>query len=320
MSHSILSKIHQNDPTLYQHLSNSPNIPPPPIYCTRWVRLLFSREIVGYENVFKLWDVFFEYNIMRVLEVTSACRVLLLRDALLNPENNPLDLLMNMPQLSDITQLTITLRRLMEQTDIDEPIQLPSSQPQPTAPTTQEGLSLHPAKNEQYVVQPMMAHAQEGQMRSPENSNNSFTFSNMRRTLEKKSESLRKKIITTTNEWKEAAKRESSSGSISTSSDIFASGSEVMRDHTAIKPPQPVPFVDPVMRQTFQGLPPSPRQHQHQRWSSLLEQRILTVQEFLMALEAKEGGEKVPGEVWEALADVDRIRRELHNYSMSMGG
>jgi hypothetical protein len=93
MSIAILGKILQNNTPLYHHLTSNPNIPPPPIYCTRWVRLMFSREVVGYENVFKLWDAIFSYtNVMQALEILSASRILLLGDLLLNPENNSLDL------------------------------------------------------------------------------------------------------------------------------------------------------------------------------------------------------------------------------------
>jgi hypothetical protein len=50
----------------------------------------------------------------------------------------------------------------------------------------------------------------------------------------------------------------------------------------------------------------------------LLQQKIITVQEFLMALEAKESEGTVPKEIWEALADMDRMQRELLNYSRTM--
>eukprot|EP00957_Ditylum_brightwellii_P043578 3303505-Ditylum_brightwellii.AAC.1 len=60
MSRSIVSKIRHvaGDEELYRHITNM-NVPPQ-LYCTRWVRLMFSREVVGQDNVMKLWDLFFD--------------------------------------------------------------------------------------------------------------------------------------------------------------------------------------------------------------------------------------------------------------------
>ena len=332
MSHSILGKIHQNDPSLYQHLTSSPNIPPPPIYCTRWVRLLFSREVVGYENVFQLWDVFFEYkNVMRVLEVTSACRILLLRNELLNPEKNPLDLLMNVPQLSDISQLANVLRRLMQQKDADHPIQLPPSQILPTGSPVMSSQESPPHPPTGYPLMPA-AHPLAGP-RGGESPTNKFNLSKMRQTLGQKGESLRQKIITTTNEWKEAASRETSASGNSftgfaTNSDMIATATQAIRNNTgSTRPTETVLFSDPLMHPPpaqspapVRGNPPSPRQHLHEMWSQLLKQKIWTVQHFCMSIESNENGRTVPREVWEALADMDQMRHELHNYSLNMPG
>ena len=234
MSLSILGKLYQNDKPLYNHLTTCPNIPPPPIYCTRWVRLMFSREVVGYENVFDLWDVFFEYypTVMRSLEVTCASRILLMRDALLNPEQNPLDLLMNIPPLRDIAPLTTTLRRLMAQTDSDQPIEIPASQLLlPTSPD-RPPLTASSATTTPHQLTPLhnpMLQQQQQQQQGPYSlgtpssevrthaalfpashgnnatttSSTTFSFSKMRQSLNQKSESIRKKLLNTTSEWKQ---------------------------------------------------------------------------------------------------------------------
>lgn len=330
MSHSILSKIHQNDATLYKHLTTSPHIPPPPIYCTRWVRLLFSREVVGFDNVFRLWDVFFEYktNVMRALEVTSAARILLLRDALLNPENSPLDLLMNVPQLRDTSPLTSLLKQLMEQKDSDKPIQLPASQmmlPPPQTPQKMQGTS-PPMTTPQTATHSQGPIAHSSSMESTpnnkgmSNSNKNFSFSKMAQSLGQKSESIRKKITTATNEWK----RESSGGSsqYSVSADIFASAGEAIRQGTYnLNPTETVIFNDPSTSSPHGSMPapPSPRKHQHARWSQGLNERLLVVQNYLMAVESsEENSSKVPPEVWEAMAAMQRMQQELHNYSINM--
>ena len=331
MSHAILSKIHQNDQTLYQHLTTCPNIPPPPIYCTRWVRLLFSREVVGYENVLKLWDVFMEYpQIMRALEVTCASRILLLRDLLLDPQYNPLDLLMNIPALTDIVPLTTTVRRLMAQKDADEPIQLPPSQLLPTG---------SPYKPEQ---EHPLAGQQQAQGSSPPKKN-VFNFNKLKQTLNERSESLKKKFAHTTNEWKQAQNdwnkqqpndnymQRDSTSTVSASSDMMAVAGQAIRNHPVMgKPTEEVLFADPLLNPQIMA-----RTQIHSTWAQHMQSNIWTLQEYLMPVEQQgtmtnqEGGGSdnnntspgiqaapVPREVWEALADLDRVQHEIQNYSM----
>lgn len=341
MSHSILGKIHQNDPTLYTHLTSSPNIPPPPIYCTRWVRLLFSREVVGYENVFKLWDYFFQYSdcLMRALEVTSATRILLERDNLLMPDGNTLDQLMNIPQLSDTTELTSLSKLLMEQKDTDDPVPFPSSKPVTTSSMPQTPMrgrqgpavgTPMPQTPHTTLPRPTPANHAAAPLSTPAkssgNSNhNNFSFSKMRHSLGQKGESLRQKIVTATNEWK----RDISTGS---NSDLFGNlnnynnpMSAPQSAHQQQLQPQSMSFgTDPLLHPpstpvggtVFQS-PPSPRQHQHAKWSEVLKSRLYVVQQFLMTVEEQEKS-KVPPEVWEAMSDIQRMQQELHNYSINM--
>jgi hypothetical protein len=316
MSHAILSKIHQNDPTLFHHLTTCPNIPPPPIYCTRWVRLLFSREVVGYENVLKLWDVFLEYpQIMRALEVTCASRILLLRDFLMDPQYNPLDLLMNIPALTDITPLTTTVRRLMAQKDADEPIQLPPSQLLPTG---------SPYKPE---------HPLAGQPQAAPQKKNVFNFNKLKQTLNERSESLKKKIANTTNDWKQAQnewnKQQQQQQQQPNDNNMQRDTSTVSASSDMGKPTEKVLFVDPLLNPQVMA-----RGQIHSAWSQHMQSKIWVLQEFLMAVEQQgtmtnpEGGgggdntspgiqaAPVPREVWEALADLDRVQHEIKNYSM----
>lgn len=332
MSIAILGKILQNNPTLYYHLTNNPNIPPPPIYCTRWVRLMFSREVVGYENVFKLWDVLFSYaNVMQALEITSASRILLISDALLLPENNTLDLLMNVPPLVDISPLTDTLEKLMLQRESDGPIPLQSMMPRASTSTYQ-----NQNMESSGVENPLL---QNPRPRNQSGSESKFSFHHMRQSLGKKGESLRKKIVNTTVEWKEAAARldggvpfdplQAVTATIQQNNQIFSSmsfGSEG-QNHGVPQPHQnsdlqreygdfTTPASD-IAPPASPAVPISPKQHQHEMWSKLLQQRIWTVQQFLLDLESKENEGSVPRSVWEALADMDRMQRELLNYSRS---
>lgn len=323
LSRAILGKIQQNDVNLYNFLA-SPSIPPPPIYCTRWVRLLFSREVVGYENVFQLWDVFFEHydNLMRALEVTSAARILLLRNELLNPSNNPLDLLMNVPRLSDTSKLTGLLRQLMTQTETDPPVPLPIPPPMAARePTNMPQIPLIPNPQSFLPIQPSTG------SESPTKSatgGKSFSFSKMKQSLEKKGESWRKKIIVATNDWKKegGGGAPSQDGSGGGGSDFFGSlvdpnRSNVYQQRTSTGINSL--FADPLSAGPSAALPepPSPRKHQHAKWSELLDQRIMIVQQFLMSVEAKEQ-DGIPKEVWEAMADMQSMQHELLNYSRTM--
>lgn len=320
---------------------------------------MFSREVVGYENVFKLWDVLFSYaNVMQALEITSASRILLIGDALLLPENNTLDLLMNVPPLVDITPLTDTLEKLIKQRESDQPIQLPSlgSMAKPIGSTQQyqqhnvESSTIqNPLQNSHPLGQP----ARQQQRHSPSSGSESkFSFHNMRQSLGQKSESLRKKILTTTVEWKEATSRRDSNipfdpllgvagtiypnnqmPSTTTLRDQGQQHQHQHQQHTDFQRGYGE-FTHPntVLLSTTQAagaatsgvsaaVPIAPKQHQHEMWSQLLQQKIWTVQQFLLDLESKENKGLVPRGVWEALADMDRMQRELLNYSRSnMGG
>lgn len=128
MSQTILFKIQQ-----YYHHSSRPDrlspllrslSVPPQLYCTKWIRLLFSREVVGASSVLLLWGVFVQlvsegWEWMAILETTAASRILLCQEALLSqPDDGSLaayhhgvmDLLMNMPPLVNHASRCCTFR------------------------------------------------------------------------------------------------------------------------------------------------------------------------------------------------------------------
>ena len=128
MSVSILNLIKDvaGDTVFHGYMHDMPV--PPQLYCARWVRLMFSREVVGWYNVMKLWDVFFDLVnvegsdsvrhegdgdcdkdgneavspppqrvtslLMEVLECAAASMILLIRERLVDdnpPRRNPPD-------------------------------------------------------------------------------------------------------------------------------------------------------------------------------------------------------------------------------------
>lgn len=95
---------------------------PPQVYCSRWTRLIFSREVQ--ENlIFHLWDeIFFQsavdnidYSFLRVLETASASMIILKQSQLLGQHdiNEAIHLLMNYPRMEEVGQLIDLMRNLL---------------------------------------------------------------------------------------------------------------------------------------------------------------------------------------------------------------
>jgi TBC1 domain family protein 5 len=95
---------------------------PPQVYCSRWTRLMFSREVK--ENlVFQLWDeIFFQsavdnsdHSFLRVLETASASMIILIQSQLLgeNDVNEAMHLLMNYPKMDEVGRLIELMRTLL---------------------------------------------------------------------------------------------------------------------------------------------------------------------------------------------------------------
>lgn len=151
MGQSILNKIKTvaRDERLHDFISQVSV--PPELYCTRWIRLMFSREVVGWENVMMLWDIFFKLRsesstenetsatlrnttLMDILETTAASMIFLIRDELLPPQyslyanngvygnsfgddkdpNESIELLMNYPPLHDSSRLIEVLHNMAQ--------------------------------------------------------------------------------------------------------------------------------------------------------------------------------------------------------------
>jgi len=147
MAYSILAKLHQQHahfgvPDRITPLLQSLSVPPQ-LYCTKWIRLVFSREVVGAQNVILLWDVFIRivsegWEWMAVLESAAAARILLCRDQLFgasgvaspfqshqqelanaaatdpHTHHHAMNLLMNMSPMQDIQPLVQQLQQLLE--------------------------------------------------------------------------------------------------------------------------------------------------------------------------------------------------------------
>jgi Rab-GTPase-TBC domain len=172
MAKSILSKLKDTacDKTLYDHVTRM-NCPPE-LYCTRWVRLMFSREVEGWRNVLVFWDIILdlisldgtissmvpsrytrpgisppltlgEFPLMQVLEAAAASMILLQRSQLLSAEdpNESIHTLMNVPPLKNILPLTATLLSMMRRIQLKDTKNVSSD-----SSTTEESRSQKPSR------------------------------------------------------------------------------------------------------------------------------------------------------------------------------
>ena len=150
VGNNILNKIRDiaKDEVMYQFIKDMSV--PPEMYCTRWLRLMFSREVSHQygENIWMLWDAFFillspalskspqltfditetfvaSTNLMNVLEMTAVSMLSLVRHELVPPVTNMslqmdqkdpnecINTLMNYPPLEDPTSLICTLNTMI---------------------------------------------------------------------------------------------------------------------------------------------------------------------------------------------------------------
>mmetsp|Transcript_11710 Transcript_11710/g.17743 ORF Transcript_11710/g.17743 Transcript_11710/m.17743 type:complete len:742 (-) Transcript_11710:61-2286(-) len=130
---------------------------PPELYCTRWIRLMFSREVEGMDNVLVLWDEFFRQlhvcseSLMKILETAAAAMIILIQDQLIIPletgsdtiygdieqegdEHVSIHLLMNYPRIQDTLAITETIRKLISnQLNGDRPAKIQRRKRKPSS-------------------------------------------------------------------------------------------------------------------------------------------------------------------------------------------
>lgn len=126
------------------HFISSLSIPPE-LYCTRWIRLMFSREVKGLHHVMILWDSFFRLvssisknedvdkpndsstnSLMNILETAAAAMILMLKVDLIRPHaqkhkiydddrdpNDCIHLLMNYPPIENASNLVKIIEEMI---------------------------------------------------------------------------------------------------------------------------------------------------------------------------------------------------------------
>jgi len=281
---------------------------PPELYCTRWVRLMFSREVLGWRNVLLLWDVFFDlltchetvtsmepskyskpgvspslqlgrFTLMQVLESTAVSMILLQRQALIEADHNEsIHVLMNVPPLKNVMPLTATLLSLMRRLQVGSE----------SSSSSIASLS-----------------ASFGQMARG-------AFQQIESMAPTAGESFRKLYDSTT-----------LSGLATTGTPPVASPkTRGSVEHPLASSPEVSHKRTPVSsRDAKKHATVAKSNTLHSALADTLKKSTSTITDYLMEVKANDGGTgaAVPEAVWEALAHVESVRKQLLHESMSNG-
>jgi hypothetical protein len=318
-SRRILTIIAQHDTRLHYELTELHT--PPQLYLTKWMRLLFSREV---STVLELWDALFFPSVqscgwMTILEYTAAARLLLWRMELLQGDaSSRLHLLMNLPVQSDIQPLVRMTRALLDPHAV---VTLPELSVATTVPVLIKSEPADPAKAME-KGDPASAAVLAGL--------NRFSLSAVKQGIEQaktQTETIKKKLE---EKWESMASNQGDNPSIShlivddplrrsyddpLVTGIDWSGGQTGRSSTAVAQ-RTLPHSHPSelisSHKTSTGpLPGSTSQQWAQRAGSCSS----VLQDFIVAVEKQNAasGTKVavPVAVWEALADLEVLRRDM---------
>jgi hypothetical protein len=167
MGRRILALVGRADPQVWDRLQSLQV--PPAIYLTKWIRLLFGREV---RSVLELWDVVFELSsssstsptgeedtttlsaqtlapalrqqrnntLLAVLEAVAAARILHHRREILLGDDDTLHFLMNVPVEPDIAPIVDLARTLLS----GQPVSLPPMVDVPIYPSAAAATSSSP--------------------------------------------------------------------------------------------------------------------------------------------------------------------------------
>mmetsp|Transcript_30030 Transcript_30030/g.59421 ORF Transcript_30030/g.59421 Transcript_30030/m.59421 type:complete len:512 (+) Transcript_30030:393-1928(+) len=125
---SVLRWLNKADRALSDHLARMDISPQ--LYCIKWFRLMFSREVTNYYSALELWDNIFmlttslpftavnsRLRLINVLEVAATAMLLLQRDTIMEGGiDEALICLMRYPPLQDISSLVYVMKCLSNQT------------------------------------------------------------------------------------------------------------------------------------------------------------------------------------------------------------
>lgn len=283
LSRRVLSHVAAADPMLHQRLVALGV--PPAIYLTKWMRLLFGREV---EHVEELWDYLFEQaahrSLLTVVEAVSAARLLHHRAAIVS-EEDALHWLMNLPVETDVEPLLEMATALLQGLTLRLP---PLPAPRAVALPPQQQSSQQPPQS----ATPSL------DLNAALDSLKRFSLSGVKETLAVKSQQIGQRIY---QDWQanmppappERCYDDPLRG------DLAASAAATAR---STRPPRTVE----------QGGTAAPRHNSWapQQWGPEMEPSLAVVQNFLMNLQRQTPG-SVPPAVWHALAELQVVREDI---------
>lgn len=308
MSQRIMNQTARADPQFQHRLLLELQVPPA-IYLTKWMRLLFGRDVLDVEA---LWDVLFQlasnptqqHNLMDVLEATAAARLLHHRATILRTDNHDLlHFLMNIPVETDL-QPILDLTRALLLVGHDEIHLLPPLLPSPVVAATASLLPPPPTST------PSLLQLSSATPDALLLSMKRFSISQQVKEIASKTQTMGKRLY---HEWEQQINNAAATDDAMNHHD-WAATTRSYDDHVwhyddtrrgSSAPPQALTATTTQQQQ-------QPLEHflPHHHWGPEMELPLAILQNFVMTVEKQHPG-TVPQNVWIALADLEVLRQEI---------
>jgi hypothetical protein len=280
MSVRILHLVQRHDPVLFQTITALQV--PPQLFFTKWIRLLFSREVT---DVLGLWDQLFAVcPLSKAAEALAAARLLVHRNLLLE-QQDLLHFIMNLPmeEESSIPSLVSVMKSLLGGEAV--PI-LPTRAAPPTSAVWSDPLS----QALQSITMTNPTTPTRGHQEPQSTGGVGFSLSGVKERLASQTQSISKRLY---HEWGTMA----------------AATAPVVLERNYDDPPPPsrgvaVERQQQTPRTTQPSVTLTPQQLALQ-----MNAAIGTLQTFAMQVEREQKG--VPNDVWEAIANLEVIRQNV---------
>jgi hypothetical protein len=308
MSRRILSVVHQHNAALHSCLHELSC--PPQLYLTKWIRLLFSREVY---QVLELWDFFMQaiaderesYSWMHVLEQTAAARLLLCGPSLLSQAPaDTLHLLMNLPMEANISALVKVTRELLHNSPH---LSLP-----PIPPRT-PSIKVPPPTNHSYNNNNTTTGASQSQSYTPNREPVQRSFTPLLSAIKQGIETAKEQAKVTIEQWRQDIENPHDDDYTTTTTTTTAAN----RNSSHALPLErnyddpltgslSVNFWQYPVHQSAATRNPSNATTVAGTASSPMSDSLRVVQDFIVGVEERRAG-SVPPSVWHALADLHRF-------------
>lgn len=315
MSRRILSMTARVDSQLWERLE-SVGVPPA-IYLTKWIRLLFGREVT---HVLELWDIFFElrslgYSMLGVLEATSAARLLHHRREILLGED-PLHFLMNIPTENDIAPIVELLHPLLKGQTISMPpipIPIPVSSPSSATRSAPSSSSSPTTALHRSSLLGLPSTAPAAATVSQAAPSLTAAFSSMKQQFTEaldKTQTISKRIY---HEWENLSTDRALEDPLRSYDDTIwhSTGTTATIPSVALSSGSlpPVDGITPLPSSASGVTAAAAVSHHPQRLYQEMELHLAVLQNFCMNCQRQH--RNVPSNVWESLAELESLRKGL---------